>query len=525
MSSTQLLKKSLYDEFEVRGYWRIPGTEDNVPGTLIRKKNRTTLEIFGKLENSNQQIVRRIIPMEESSSVEEEILLETEAEVETRSETEEEVETENNDNGLSEVIWGFTENGEEITIFSYNLSNSKMNFPGFQVESYDVSEFLVGRHVLNVNDLELESLSVEFTYMAKWLDVNVLHTSAIFDEERFVGQQLQTIHPENMNIELPSIDAVLENTGIFNWNNDRHEKADISFTSLFKLTANTRKGFEWYLDKIFSMQKLLTLLTGHSIYAKSISFKGVEETEIIVGRERQVKKDYKWFYDQINEVEIKEKILPYDFTIQYPEISELFPCIVNNWFEKESYLDVVYDLYTNEFYKTMNLTSTFLNYIQAIEVYHRRSFDGRIIDEADYNAFQTIMREFIENEAPRELKPKLLNSLPYGNERTLSYRIKDLARSLQPETKLFLFNSDNSVPGSLFQRIVTTRNYLTHYDPNNQNIIETEDRYYAIQILKAFVTVLLFKELGMSEEFALNKLRQVRHLEDNLNESNQILEN
>lgn len=517
MSGTQLLKKTLYDEFEVRGYWWIPGTEGNVPGTLIRKKNSTTLEIFGGLEDSNQQIVRRIVPMEESSSADEELLLETKEEAEA--------ETESNGYVFPEVIWGFTEIGEEITILSSDLINSKKTFPGFQVGTYHVSEFLVGRHILNVNELEIESLSVEFTYMAKWLEVRTLHSSPVFVEERFVGQQLRTVHPENMNVQLPSIDAVLENTGIFNWSSDWHEKADISFTSLFKLTSNTSKDFKWYLDKIFSMQKLLTLLTGHSIYAKNISFKGVEEAEIFVGRERQVKKDYKWFYDQINEVEIKEKIRPYDFTIKYSEISELFPCIVNNWFEKESYLDVVYDLFTDEFYKTMNLTSTFLNYVQAIEVYHRRSYDGKIIDETDYNVFQDMMREFIENEAPQELKPKLLSSLPYGNERTLSYRIKDLARGLQPETKLLLFNSSKSVPARLFLRIVDTRNYLTHYDPNNKNIIETEDRYYAIQILKAFMTVLLFKELGMNEDFILNKLSQVRHLEDNLAEANERLEN
>lgn len=530
MAGIQLLKKSLHDEFEVRGYWWIPGSKENVPGTLIRNENGTTLEIFGKLEETNQLIVRRIISKEESLSGENlslEAGAETEAEIkiEEESDTEAEIEAEKNDGRLPEVIWGFTEKGEEITIYSYDLANSKMNFPGFQVESYDVSEFLVGRHVLTPNELELESVSVEFTYMAKWLEVYALHSSPIFKDGRAVGQQLQTVDPSNMNVEISAIDAILENTGIFNTRTDWHEKADLSFTSLFKLTANTSKDFEWYVDKIFSTQKLLTLLTGNSIYAKSISFKGVEETEVIVGRERQVKKDYKWFYDQINELEMKEKIKPHDFTIQYPEISELFPVIVNNWFEKESYLDVVYDLFTNEFYKTMNLTSTFLNYVQAIEVYHRRSYDGKIINDADYEIFQEMMREFIENEAPKELKPKLLGSLPYGNERTLNYRLKDLARSLQPKTKVFLFNSGKSAPTSLFQRIIDTRNYLTHYDPNNKNIIEVEDRYYAINILKAFVTVLLFKEIGMDEEFILNKLRKVRHLEDKLNEANEILEN
>lgn len=527
MSEIKLLEKSLYDEFEIRGYWWIPDVGTHVPGTLIRKKDGTTLEIFGKLGKQNQQIVSQIIPREEGASVEEEILLETEAEPETEAEleTDEETELEDDEGELPKVIWGFTEKGDQITILSYFLSDSTITIPGFQVESYYISEFLVGEHVYRLNELELESLSVEFTYMSKWLEMHTLHTEQMYVDGRFVGNQLQTRHPENMNVELPSIDAILENTGNFKWHSDWYEKANISFTSLFRLTANTSRDFEWYKDKMFSLQKLLTLLTGHSIYAKNISFRGLEEIENIAGMERRQNKKYKWFYNQVNEVKIKEKINSYDFTIQYPEISELFPCIVNNWFEKESNLDVVYDLYTNEFYKIMHLTSTFLNYVQAIEVYHRRSYDGKIINEEEYDAFKQVMTQFIENEAPKDLKPKLLGSLPHGNERSLNYRLKQLARSLQRDTKLFLFNSSSSVPSHLFQRIIDTRNYLTHYDPNNKNIIEVEDRYYAIQILKAFMTVLLFKELGMSEEFILYKLREDSHLSNNLDEANQVLEN
>lgn len=517
MSKEKLSKKSLYDEFEVRGQWWIPGSETNVYGTLIGKKDGTTLEIFGRL-GAQDHVVRRINTREEVLSSEEESLPEAELETEVTT-------IENNDTGIQEVIWGFTEKGEEITIFSYGLSSTKMNIPGFQVESYFISEFLVGRHVHDVNDLEIESIKFEFTYMSKWLGMNTLLTSPVLGEGEIIGQQLQTVNPDNMNAVLSSIDAVLENTGVFNWKSDRYEKAVVSFTSLFKLTANSRKDADWYLDKMFSMQKLLTLLTGHSIYTKRVSFKGVTETENIIGRERQRQRTYNWFYDQIDDVEIKEKIDSYDFTIQYPEIRELFPCIVDNWFEKENNLDVVYDLYTSEFYKTIHLTSTFLNYMQAIEVYHRRIYGGKIINDEEYEIFQNTMREFIEREAPKDLKPKLLGSLPYGNERSLNYRLKDLARGLLPETKMLLFNSNNTVPSHFFQRIIDTRNYLTHYDASNKNIIEVEDRYYAIQILKAFVTVLLFKELGMHEEFILSKLLEVRHLENNLNFANQILEN
>lgn len=517
MSGVRILKQSLFDEFEVRGYWSIPGTKDEIPGTLIRKKSGTTLEIFGRLEDQMKYVANEVTSTAGGSLNKED----NEKEISL----EEEYLFEDKKNELPEMIWGFTEKGEKITILSYHLSNSRSSIPGFPVQSFYVSQFLVGEHINNLNELDIESLRVEFTYMSTWLGMSTLQSSAIFEDSKHVGNYLQTNNPENMNVQLHSIDAVLENTGTFSWNSDRYEKADISFTSLFKLTANTSKDFEWYTDKMFSLQKLLTLLSGHSIYTKNVSFKGIEESEMFYGKERKRQKEYKWFYDQIDEVKIKEKISPYDFTIQYPEISELFPVIINNWFEKESNLDVVYDLYTNEFYKITHLTSTFLNFMQAIEVYHRRSYEGKIIEEEEYDAFKSKMMQFIENEAPEQLKPKFVGSLRYGNERSLNYRLKDLAKSLKPETKLLIFNSKKSFPYYFFKQLIDTRNYLTHYDPENKDIIKTEDRYYAIQILKAFVTILLFKEIGMDEEFILSKLQSDHNLVRNLHTSNQVLQN
>lgn len=515
MSGVKVLKQSLFDEFEVRGYWWIPGSEEELPGTMIRTKEGTTLEIFGNLDDENNPFAQEIVSIEENRITEEEL---TSEEISLEEDT-----SKNTDNEISKVIWGFTENGEEITILSYLLTNSRGSMPGFPGESYHIAQFLVGKHIHELKELELESMNIDFTYMSQWLGMHTLHSMPIYEEMKHIGNQLQTRHPDNMNLVLPSIDAILENSGIFNWYSDWFEKADISFTSLFKLTANTLKDFVWYTDKMFSLQKLLTLLTGNSIYVKSVSFKGVEEKEMFLGKERTLKREYKWFYDQIDEVKVKQKISRKDFTIQYPEIIELFPTIVNNWFEKEKNLDVVYDLYTNEFYRTMHLTSTFLNFIQAIEVFHRRSYDGKIIEEETYNNFKKKMREFIEKEGPGELKPKLLGSLEHGNERSLTYRLKALSKDLQPNTKSLLFNSEESFPYHFFKKIIDTRNYLTHYDPKNKDVIETKDRYYAIQILRAFVTVLLFKELGMDEEFILNKLSEDDNLVRNLKKANQVL--
>ena len=501
MSGIKILEQSFFDEFEVRGYWKLPDSEHNVPGTLIYKNDGIILEIIGQLnpqENHFSFLDQTLEKNQTSAAV---------------------------DDDSPKVIWGVSENGEEYTVFSSFQTNSSRNYPGFHVETYLVSEFLAGKLISNVKEYEFASMNMEFTYLSKWLGMNSIDTELLVQGDEYVGRKLATQFPEDNKVELPAIDATLESSGTFKMSNDFFEKAEVTFNSYLKLTPETMKNFEWYTQKMYSLQKLLTLLSGHSIYVKSISFDGEEETiDGPFDKEIKRRKTYKWFYNQ-NEVNLIEKININDFTIRYPEIKDSFGDIVNNWFVKENNLDVVYELVVSEFYGIPHLTSTFLNFMQAIEVFHRRSYDGKIIEEDEYEAFENMMADFIQNEAPEQLKTKLLQSLQHGNERNLNYRLKDLIRNLNSDTKLFLFNNHRSVPHAFLKQLVDTRNYLTHYDPRDKDIIETEDRYYAIQRLKAFITVLLFKELGLPEEFILVKLRENRKTAFGLAQANLVLKN
>ena len=92
--------------------------------------------------------------------------------------------------------------------------------------------------------------------------------------------------------------------------------------------------------------------------------------------------------------------------------------------------------------------------VQGLEAYHRRTSNQKQMDEAEF-------KELIDNlidQCPQERKEWLKGKLQYGNEVSLRHRLKSL---IEPFKEII---GDQKKQKELINRIVNTRNYLTHYD-------------------------------------------------------------
>jgi hypothetical protein len=79
----------------------------------------------------------------------------------------------------------------------------------------------------------------------------------------------------------------------------------------------------------------------------------------------------------------------------------------------------------------------------------------------------------------------------------LRKRLRELLCSLEDETTKLIADS----PGKFAEDVTATRNYLTHYSSELQaQAFKGGELYAAYLRLRALLTIILFKELGLEEK-------------------------
>jgi len=486
LKQNKAANKSLRSTFEIRGDWFLPDSKHIVAGTLVRNEENSYLELFGKL-NPNKTI--------------------------------------NMNMQSPEIIWGRSINGEEFTIIGPFLKNVRESIGGYQIasEKYLVPQFIVGKHIYNVDNYTFESMKFEFTYLSQWLGEALIHMNNTEVENKLIQHQIIYTPPEDFEIEITSIDSTLKNAGYAKSNTDYFNKGEVSVFSALKITPKKEMTFSWYQEQLDAMQKLYTLLSGHSVYVENVIFYEKEELLEIHEEEYKFKNSCRWFYKQ-NEVKIKS-IRSEDFIVTFNDIRNNFSQVINNWFEKQEKMDVVFNLFIDDFYQKTHITTSFINIMQAIEAFHRRNYEGKIIDAEQYKQLENQLKEFISQNAPADLINKLQGSLQHGNEFTLKNRLIELIDNISADSKQLIFgeSTSNQKINKFLQKLVSTRNYFTHYDEKGKkNIIESDKRFFAIKRLNALLTILLFKDLGVEEHVILSKIQENNQFKNFLSQANNI---
>ncbi|WP_393964455.1 HEPN domain-containing protein [Exiguobacterium sp. S22-S28] len=462
MKTKKIKNYLLNDEFEIKGTWMLPEGEQ-VAGILFYSNDQIRLELFNSLGAKD------------------------------------------NSNGL-DVIFGVTESGEEITLLSAMRTNLKSHIGKHSLtfETYRASQIFVGMHCKSLDDIDFEAMEIEFSYFPEWLGEAVFKTHG-----RTLSDKTISINELDLiQIDIPFINAELKGSGSIRTNNDLYRKAEFTSVSRLKLVPNEIKNFEWFRKQLYTLQKLMTVLTGRSVYILDLIFiKEEPGHNELMNMDFIDSKEYKLLMRQ-GSIKLETKITEDSFIMSYQHVKSNFGEIVNKWFESEEKLDVVYDLFAGEYFGVTHITKSFSNLMQSIEAFHRRNQPGTLIKSEDYDLYLNKINDYIKNTAPDRLKDKLIGSIKYGNEYSLRHRLIQLTDSLSSESRILIFGDESNIK-KFIQKLVDTRNYFTHYDEvGKSRIIESEKRIYAIQRLRLFMTMLLFKELGIKEEYIVERFKK-----------------
>jgi len=203
------------------------------------------------------------------------------------------------------------------------------------------------------------------------------------------------------------------------------------------------------------------------------------------------------FYGRIIAIGENKAIIPPEMFFTFKDISQSFERVIKKWFERSEALSPVFDLYFSNVYTPKMYDETrFLNAVQAIESYHRRSETTNKFDidpkEHDKRMVKTICF------APIEYKEWLLAKLKYSNEISLSQRLKEVISS-HIEIAEFYIGSKRDQK-EFIRLVVDTRNFLTHFDKRSEaKRARGANLLILIDKIKIVIRACLLKEIGISD--------------------------
>mgnify|MGYP007039430566 CR=1 FL=1 len=484
LASSKVITRTMFEDFQVKGYWWIPGKEEEVSGILFYKQDKIELELLGTL-NLDDSVFADVVN--------------------------------------HEIILGLSDKGEQFTLLNTRVIKATTNFPGYATQSFSINAFLVGVHLKNVDESIFSSCAIVPTYLNTWLNRKVFDEDSTYKEGTYIVEEMQLSYkpPVTFNHYIPSINSSIEETGNANFKGNFNEEIIWQQKSMLRITPKELKDMKWLERNSFLLKDLLSLFIGQAIYLKNVFYYGEEiQSET---NEKPYKPRYSFFFRQFK-TKFKPNFTQLDILVPFSDIEQKFSSIIELWYEKQERLKTVTNLYFSEFYKDIYINTTFLNMVQTLEIYHRNFYDGKLFPKPTYRTYAKQVKEFANSMFPEDFAKKISDMMAYGNEYSLNNRLVEIINSFNDSTKSILIGNEEEVL-QFVRQLVETRNYLTHYDANKKKhlLTDNEEKFFAIQRLKIIATIILFKEIGISEEVIVGRIIEGKKYQYSVGKAKELL--
>lgn len=446
---------SLFEEFQCKGMWWLPQKPDErVPGTLFYKPGEAIrLELSGAFRDFGSPIIS---PLHRPGA-----------------------------------ILGVIEGGKDCTLYEPIQSGSRRSRAGVSSSSFISHQLYVGKHFQSKNDIRFTSMIVQMTYLDEWagheaLKVDSLDEGVCKITVPYYSRSIFTVRVESRNASV----SVRSNWGLSYSSVEAHCK---HFVDIHIIPDDPQEN-EWFDIFQRDYSDLLTLFIGNAVYPCNITAFG-GDVEIAPGR--MTKETVNVYTSQLNPRR-RERVSSHDMPVPLAAIKNDVGGFIEKWFANSEKLKPVYTLLTATYYnRQMYVESEFLTLMQAIETFHRRELGGKYLAESDYEEYYAEMVKALPSSTPSDLKERLKQYLRHGNELSLRKRIVQLTDGLSADTrKKIAENIDEFV-----EKLVATRNYLTHYEKQKGEVIKSIEEYFHMNAkLTAILSLLLLKRIGLREE-------------------------
>ncbi len=461
------------ESFEEKGYWWLSNYPNNrIPGTLkFSPEKGIELELIGTFDDRTPWVTN------ENGDQVKHYTFKTE---------------------LHKFINGENFVGKNFSIYNaFQKSSSGSLFDAkARVSTYSGSYLFSGHHFNREEELSFDTFRLRYHYLPEWFAITGYEASVSSISRKkklldFEEYSLTYNNPEELIYKIKDINTKSKvksfDFSIYHSFNNRFVNMNpiLQQSTYIEIKLPKKMDFQNFRDEIE-----LTIETFFMFLIK----KTLLVLEMWVKNE-DLKKSIEVFYENEKPHDYQENISRHNYFIKYQGIEDNFGTYLTNWFNKIYELKPVFDLYFNAtFYPDMLIQNQFLNLSGALEVYHRRLLRKPELAPSELAKRQEkIIKAFPEYE--EWLKSKLKH-----NEPSLKVKLEELVNIVKP-----IIGEYNKKIDDLPKQVADRRNYLTHYDKNDEKKFPDQNQFYReIDDLSAkirmIMDVLFLKELGLEDD-------------------------
>jgi len=453
-------------EFEHRGKWWLPAQEDNqIDGTLTYSPtDGATLELAGDFADPSRAIGRQGF-------------------------------------STARLILGTTASGKRITLLNCAESHRSRGAAygaGYATSSYRADVALVGTHFPNYEEVTFASLHVHYSHLDAWSSFRY------FDHAQEEGvTKISYTRPAPTVAHLDEGVAVsVTSAGSEDWEGSPPRRVTIEREARIGIRIGEQAHFDKFLKPMRLTQIFLSLGVGTAVHPLKVTATREEMLEDV-----PVPQQVESFYQPPLAVPPQRTVLPSGMTFTLEDISDRFEPLLRNWFESAELLVPVVNLYFATLTESgMFAEHRFLTLARALESFHRRRCGGQYLPPDDYEPAYRHLVGAIPDWIVQEHRDALRARLKYGYEYSLRKRLTDI------------FNAHESVMRTVFpddtafiQKVVKTRNYLTHYDEDDRQnaAIDGLELHRLATGLRTLLEVCFLSEIGFTSEELRKQVQEI----------------
>lgn len=384
-----------------------------------------------------------------------------------------------------DIILGISANGKQITLHRCIETNISASFPlGFQTSRFHAQMIFIGAHFQRFADIKFSSISVHYTHLDAWTNISGFNFEILpnrtMDIKYKMPESIKTSINDDYTVEInfqvtgPAFHAA-------------KQEVNIQQKTYIIIQSKEERSFDELSRIMYQIRNFLSLGIKEAVYPLHITGKGEARKTMI--KDTPYYEPIEIIYKLINTPMASKEKLPFQMLFVFEDIKGKFETFLRNWFVKTESLEPVYDLYFGTLYNPrMYLQHRFLSLVHALESYHRRTMKNYELPEDQHNRrIQEIL-----NAVPTEQREWLESRLTYSNEPSLRRRLREIFSGYSDVLNEYIENKD-----AFMNKVVVTRNYLTHYDPNlEEDAADGEELYHISEKLRLLIEICLLTELG-----------------------------
>jgi hypothetical protein len=386
-------------------------------------------------------------------------------------------------------ILGVTEKGKPVTLENCFYRRRTFNFPGLAASTLHVNFALIGFHCAKGEKLEFDSISCHAEAIDEWLEYGPITISVERDPKPI---QLSFVRPAPLEWKLSNgvtldIDcswsipsgnqfrqaAISKQTwATFKFNNKT------PLEELFRHANRFIKFVSFVLDQTFSFDAVHVYSSNH-----------VEEIGAS-GTTRPVQIEAYFSPVQNGEPDLAYATHPYPL-FAFDRVRGNFGEVLSKWFDNYEKFDSSFNLYfATKAGRDLYLHNRFGMLVQALEALHRHSSSESTFPTEDYSELCQLLFKTI----PGRFRDWLEARTEYGNEPALRQRLRSLFKGLES-----VYGTAQDIK-KVINQIVTTRNYLTHYDHELRTQVARGTQLYKLcLVLETLFQLHMAKMCGFSD--------------------------